>query len=163
MKLLAAFLSLICVLWLAIPFWFTGADEQSGGHKSISTTTLKIKQNKVVNPLVAQWQDDYDAWQAELKQKETDKDKAQRPAAKQVGQLLTMGGQTFNLLGVFKQNRSQFALFKDEAGTLKKVTAGEQIADGVILVKVTTNSVTLNAEQQTKEFKLFKRLTTDAS
>lgn len=150
---------LIVLLCLSVMVWFVST-ELFNGHKDdysnqtqVTNVQLQAIPTLNVSELEQSWQQALD--EQLRKQALAEQAKAQ-PEAKQNKNLISIGNQSFELIGVFKQKTESFVLLKPETGALIKSAAGQVVVDDIKVAKISANSVVLSNSEQSKEFKLFK-------
>lgn len=71
--------------------------------------------------------------------------------------LLKIGGENYQLLGIFLNDDIPFILLKAKSSLVKKVVEGKEISSGIFLKKILANKITLSHSGEIIEFKLFER------
>ncbi|MCF7501015.1 hypothetical protein [Pseudoalteromonas sp. L1] len=157
MNWIIAAISVMSVMFFAVPELLDSSTEQSSNSTDITALTISESALKQDSPslLLTQLQNEADSIKrqqlAEQKQAES---KNKKTAAENE---LVFGDQVFHLLGIFNQQNKVFVIIKNDQQQLVKATLGDTLGGNVKLIAVTNNTITLANETQTKEFKLFQR------
>lgn len=69
---------------------------------------------------------------------------------------LMIGDQSYQLLGIFKQNKTPFILLKGANTDLVKLQKGDELSEGVSLLDITSSAITISQGAKTINFKLFE-------
>lgn len=159
MNYLAAIISLFCIGYFAIPFWFLTPTDEASKDSHFELVELKglYLPPKELDELEHDWLKlEFDYLQLKANQAEKQNDSSKQ-LINTNGQLLNIGDNSYHLLGIFKVDEREFILISTALGEIKKVSEGQNIDREVKLVSIKQASISLATALQTKEFKLFQR------
>ncbi|NOU51806.1 hypothetical protein HG263_14810 [Pseudoalteromonas sp. JBTF-M23] len=149
---------LIVVLCSIVLIWFSSVLLESPNDSlknSNQWTSIELSEIKVPKKSILETQWDKEL-QAQEQQKKVDASKTPEQPVTPNGNLISIGNNAFELLGVFKQGHDSFVLLKSEEGQIEKAKQGQMLFQEIKVEAITANSVILSTAQQSKEFKLFR-------
>ncbi|MBU2891940.1 hypothetical protein KO495_01225 [Colwellia sp. D2M02] len=173
MNKLTLVISMITLLWLSSDFWEYKSDD-STTDSDMATQVLHTP-SELDNELLAV-EEDWLAIQASA-----DLAEAEKLALKNVDvadpneNILTIGDNSYNLLGIFMATDNPFILISlrnkskvsrksklnhNHSNTMK-VLLGQEITAGIVLSQLSSDKITLKGAKGTFEFKLFERNSND--
>lgn len=94
---------------------------------------------------------------------------AKQPESNSNAKSLTIGGNDYNLLGIFIAQSESFILISpklidektNQKANMMKILQGQEITAGITLGELTSDKITLKSTEGTFEFKLFERNSND--
>jgi len=152
MKLTSLMLSIATFLYLTVSYFSEGGSTSERDRGMGTTANLvepKILSNKMLSI--------EDKWRAIKKSQETNAVAVTNTKPVANKQLFQIGDQSFVLYGIFYDEQSPFALIKTENEKLIKLSIGDKLSSGAILVSLSSDSISFEQDGQVIEFKLFER------
>lgn len=82
---------------------------------------------------------------------------AKKTQLKKSKNVISLGDNDYQLIGIFRREGSSFVLIKGDNGVVRRLAKNDELAANIKLVNIETNAVWFDIEKTTKEFKLFRQ------
>jgi hypothetical protein len=150
MKGLALFISLLTLAILGIELFNSDHDKTlfKGSAENINLIVpAKLSQEMLSSEL---------KWQKLLEKKELNHSVSEKVDEPNKNELM-IGGDKYELFGIFNVEKSIFVLLKNEAGEMLKLKSGDVISENFKLTKINSNTIVFANNNDRVEYKLFEQ------